>query len=128
MERAPIWSRDWAGLQVGGTLWMAICAGVVSSSNMRAAVGLLACAFLANVIAFLSFKRIALWGAPKACRISVLGIGAAGLLATFLLDQGQLVEEVGLPAEIGAWPLYATVILVTVLLLRQFRVRPATAS
>ena len=118
-----VWNAGgWFGAQLGGSCWIAICAGLLGGHDATVATAVLAIFLAANVIGaamWLARRRLPAYRAMQALMV-VLGV--AGVLAVLAIERSGLWSVVqGRGGTVSAGQMYLLIPAVTLALLALFR-------
>lgn len=118
-----VWNAGgWFGAQLGGSCWIAICAGLLGGQDAVVAMAVLAIFGIANgggAALWLARRRVPAYGAMQA----LMGLlGVAGVLAVLVIERSGLWGVVqGQGGTVSAGQMYLLIPAVTLALMALFR-------
>ena len=118
-----VWNAGgWFGAQLGGSCWIAICAGLLGGHDAAVAMAVLAVFATANVggaAMWLARQRLPAYRAMQALMVL---LGAAGVLAVLVIERSGLWFVVqGRGGTVSAGQMYLLIPVVTLALMVLFR-------
>jgi hypothetical protein len=133
LDRPAAWNAGaWFGSQLGGTLWLAISAGVLAARSATVASRVFALFLIANMVGILLWRRRTRMPMFLGLQILLAAFWACSMAAILAIDRAGLWETLAVGGR-NDMPASRTYVMLTVLVLAlgvmfQFRARKQSAA